>query len=206
MSLINILNEMGNPFLDDSNELLTLDARNVLDKSVINNTVQTIYKLGKEQYAKYYKDVIIDRTCSIHNPIKKNLLPLFSCLQPKTKGKQTGKISSLKSDVSLFSCLYIAMQHRESDMSKFFSHENHPFPPSLSDQGKLHFGKKSDLLEVLVCDIHSELPDTIHARILDGAAVVHLLPTVICDILMNTLIKSFFHTYQNNWIVVHELI
>ena len=127
---------MGNPFLDDSNELLTLDTRNVLDKSVIN-TVQTIYKLGKEQYAKYHKDVIIDCTCSIHDPIKKNSLPLFSCPQPKTKGKQTGKISSLKSDVSLFSRLYIAMQHRESDMSKFFSHENHPFPPSLSDQGKL---------------------------------------------------------------------
>ena len=177
LSLINVLNEMGNPFLDDSNELLTLDTRNVLDKSVLN-TVQTIYKLGKEQYAKYHKDVIIDRTCSIHDPIKKNSLPLFSCPQPKTKGKQTGKISSLKSDVSLFSRLYIAMQHRESDMSKFFSHENHPFPPSLSDQGKLRFGKKSDLLEVLVDDIHSEPPDTIHAQLLDGAAVVHLLPTV----------------------------
>ena len=63
--------------------------------------------------------------------------------------------------ISLFSRLYIAMQHRESDMSKFFSHENQPFPPSLSGQGKLHFGKKSDLLEVLVHDIHSEPPDTI---------------------------------------------
>ena len=70
------------------------------------------------------------------------------------------------------------MQHRESDISKFFSHENQPFPHSLSDQGKLRFGKKSDLLEVLVHDIHSEPPDTIHARLLDGAAVVHLLPTV----------------------------
>ena len=80
--------------------------------------------------------------------------------------------------ISLFSRLYIAMQHRESDMSKFFSHENQPFPPSLSGQGKLHFGKKSDLLEVLVHDIHNEPPDTIHTQLLDGAAVVHLLPTV----------------------------
>ena len=70
------------------------------------------------------------------------------------------------------------MQHRESDMNKFFSHENHPCLSSLSDQGKLCFGKKSDLLEVLVHDIHSEPPDTVHARLLDGAAVVHLLPTV----------------------------
>ena len=63
--------------------------------------------------------------------------------------------------MSLFSHLYIAMQHRESDMSKFFSHGKQPFPSSLSDQGKLHFGKKSDLFEVSVHDIHSESPDTI---------------------------------------------
>ena len=43
----------------------------------------------------------------------------------------------------------------------------------------MRFGKKSDLLEVLVHDIHSEPPDTIHTRLLDKAAVVHLLPTVI---------------------------
>ena len=30
-------------------------------------------------------------------------------------------------------------------MTTFFSHENHPFPPSL---GKLRLGKKSDLLNI----------------------------------------------------------
>ena len=68
------------------------------------------------------------------------------------------------------------------------------------------FGKKSDLLEVLVHDIHSEPPDTVHARLLDGAAVVHLLPTVMLRRLMNVLIKSYSHTYQNNWKIVHKLI
>ena len=62
-------------------------------------------------------------------------------------------------------------------MSKFFRHENHPFPPSLSDLGKLRLGKKSDLLNILTKDTQNDLPDFIDVKLLDGAAVVHLLPT-----------------------------
>jgi len=69
-SLIHVFNELGNLFLDNSNELLTLDTRNILDESVIS-TVRNIQNMGKEQYAQYCKDVIIKCTRSIHDPIKK---------------------------------------------------------------------------------------------------------------------------------------
>ena len=68
------------------------------------------------------------------------------------------------------------MQHRESDTSVFFKHENHPFPPSLSDGGKLCLGKKSDLLNILVQDTKKDPPDSFDVKLLDGAAVVHFLP------------------------------
>ena len=175
-SLTQVINELGNPFLDDSVELLALDTQNVMDESVVN-TVRTVEGLGKDQYAKYCKQVITDRTHSIHEPIKKNALPLFRCPHPKAKAKQAGKISLLKNDVALFSCLYIVMQHRISDMSTFFSHENHPFPPSLSDCGKLRLGKKSDLLNILTKNTQNDPPNSIDVKLLDGAAVVHMLPT-----------------------------
>ena len=133
--------------------------------------------LGKDQYARYCKQMVTDRTHSIHDPIKKNALPLFSCPHPKAKTRQAGKISLLKNDVALFSRLYIVMQQRSSDMTTYFSHENHPFPPSLSDCGKLRFGKKSDLLEILTKDIQNDRPNCIDVKLLDGAAVVHMLPT-----------------------------
>ena len=176
VNLVEVVNDLGNPFLHDSNELLALDTQNVLDESVVN-TVRTVCSLGKNQYTKYFKEVITDRTLSIHEPIKKNALPLFSRPHPKTKTKQAGKISLLKNDITLFSHLYIIMQHRSSDMDTFFSHENHPFPPSLSGGGKLRFGKKSDLLNILTQDNQNSLPHSIDVKLLDGAAVVHLLPT-----------------------------
>lgn len=175
-NLISVINELGNPFLHDNEELVALDTKNVLDQSVVN-TVRTIHKTGKDQYAKYCKEVITYRSHSIHDPIRKNSFPLFSCPQPKSKAKHLGKVSMLKNDVALFSRLYIVMQHRESDMTEFFRHENQPFPPSLSDGGKLRLGKKSDLLSILVQEAHVDLPEIFDVKLLDGAAIVHLLPT-----------------------------
>ena len=127
MSLAQVNEEMGNPFLDDSDVLLALDTQNVLDESVVN-TVRTVHSLGKNQYAKHCKEMITDCKHSTHEPIKKNALPLSSHPHPKPKTKIVGKISLLKNDVALFSHLYIVMQHRTSDVSTFFSHENLPSP------------------------------------------------------------------------------
>ena len=83
----------------------------------------------------------------------------------------------LKHDVELFSRLYIVMQHREGGMATFFKHENHPYPPSLSDSGKLRLGKKSDLLNILPAEAEKEAPEAFDVKVLDSAAIVHLLCT-----------------------------
>ena len=62
------------------------------------------------------------------------------------------------------------------NLDDFFMHENHPYPPSLSDHGKLRANSKSDLVDCLE-DFTTPVPDppAVDAIILDGAAVVHLL-------------------------------
>ncbi len=44
------IKDMGNPFLDQSEELLTLNMANVMDESV----VETVRTIGKEQFKSYY--------------------------------------------------------------------------------------------------------------------------------------------------------
>lgn len=114
-------------------------------------------------------------TCSIHEPIKKSSMNLFKHPSPKQKMKQSVQLNLLKSDVDLFSKLYIATQHREGNLAEFFKHENHPFPPSLSDCGKLRLGKKSDLLSLIEQDSQPEPPEKFDTVLLDGAAVIHAL-------------------------------
>ena len=48
-SLAQVINEFGSTFLDDSDELLALDMRNVMNESVVD-TVRTAYSLGKDQH------------------------------------------------------------------------------------------------------------------------------------------------------------
>ena len=90
------------------------------------------------------------------------------------KGKQ--HLISLKSDVGLFSRLYIGCQTRDGNLEEFFRHENQAFPPALSDGGSLHLGTKSDLLTCLE-DLYEPPTETPVASsvIVDGAAIVQML-------------------------------
>ena len=145
---VHVLEDMGNPFMEESEDLLVLDSRDVADPAIVQ-TVCEIEKTGQDQYDKYMTERLIERTTPVFDPISKNQIPLFS--QPPSRGPSKTKqtIISLKSDCTLFSQLCIATQTRDGDLDNFFKHENHEYPTSLSLPGQLWFGTKSDLLACL---------------------------------------------------------
>lgn len=189
-SLRETITQMGNPFCDNIPELVALDTRDCADISVIN-TVRSIEEVGYNLYKKYVKDVLEDKTTPIQDPIKRNSLALFKRQEPKAASKTTRQLSALKSDCGLFSRLYIASHHREGDLNNFFQHENQSYPPSLSDFGKLHFGKKSDLLSCLEVPNQPEQPRSFHAKVFDGAAIVHALPVASASTFLEYANKVF---------------
>jgi len=135
------IERLGNPFSEDSGDLLILDSSDLVDPAVID-TARHIEKLGQDQYNMYVTEHRVNQTKHIYEPIKRNNLPLFSWppAQHKSKGQQ--QLTSLKNDCSLFSRLYIASQIRDGDLSEFFQHENQACPPSPSQIGKLRTGVK----------------------------------------------------------------
>jgi hypothetical protein len=176
-NLVDVMRSMGNPFRDDFSELVKLDSRDCVDVSVAE-TVRSLEDLGKQQYTEYRKAVIIERSKSIHDPIKKNNLPKFKNPKARSSSKQAKAISSLQNNVALFAQLYIAMQSRESDLAEFFAHEVQSFPPSLSEFGNLRLPTaKSVLLECLTVTEQLDPPLHFGCKILDGAVIVHCLPT-----------------------------
>ena len=141
--------------MEEIEDLLVLDSRDVADPAI----VQTV-KTGQDQYDKYMTEQVKERTTPVFDPISKNQMPLFS--RPPSRGPSKTKqtITSLKSDCTLFSRLYIATQTGDGDLDNFFKHKNHAYPPSLSLPGKLRFGTKSDLVECLekLCTSCGEAP------------------------------------------------
>ncbi|XP_034062878.1 uncharacterized protein LOC117540355 [Gymnodraco acuticeps] len=174
-ALVTVLDEMGNPFLEHSQDVLVIDTRDIMDIKVAE-TVRRIETLGEEQYTTFMKERLEQCTTPVTQTLPKNKLPLFSRPPVKMKSKQKAQLAALKSDCGLFLWLYIFCQTRDGDIDNFFSHENQGSPPALSTGGKIRIGVKADLLRCLESDLleNSSVPMA-DATIFDGAAVVQML-------------------------------
>ena len=174
-ALVTVLEEMGNPFLEHSQDLLVIDTRDIMDIKVAE-TVRRIETLGEEQYTTFVKERLEQCTTPVTQTLPKNKLPLFSRPPVKMKLKQKAQLAALKSDCGLFSRLCISCQRRDGDIDNFFSHENQGSPPALSTGGNIRIGVKADLLRCLESDLleNSSVPMA-DATIFDGAAVVQML-------------------------------
>lgn len=144
-SLVTTIQDMGNPFLEDSGDLLVLDTKTVMNESVVH-TVKTIEETGLQQYNTYVKERFEDNPARpVSDTIKKNNLRLFSKPSSKVQSKAKYQLTSLKTSCDLFARLYISCQARQGNLDEFFKHENQAAPPSLSDMGQLRQGTKADL-------------------------------------------------------------
>ena len=75
------IQHLGNPFLDDFEDLVTLDSRNCADDIVVSS-LRTLENTGKEQYDYYCTEVLERQSKSLHVPIKKNSFRLFKNSKP----------------------------------------------------------------------------------------------------------------------------
>ena len=167
------ISELGNPFEKESTELYALDKKEVAD-SCVNETMNQLLPIGQKQYEKFVKDKGVTQKPSYNEPVTKNKLRLFSRKAKPNQSSAKLKLDSLKDECQLFSRLFISCQSRKCDLQDFFRHENKKCPPSISQNGKLYCGVKSQLLEVLEQGTNKthEQPnaDTV---IIDGAALIN---------------------------------
>ena len=147
-----------NPFLETSGDLLVLDTRDIVEKSVIDN----LFRIGAlvcQSYDNVVSEWLVERTKPIYDVMKKNNTHLFNTPHKRRRPTLVNVLSSLKSGRNLFSRFYVASQFRDGNLDEFFSHENQPCPPSLSDRGKFKLGTKSDILRCLEDDAIEEQDD-----------------------------------------------
>ena len=76
-ALVEVFDEIGNPFKEDNGDLLTLDTKLIMD-SEVHRIVEKAYTVGKEQYELFVKERFVDQTKSIKDPITKNKLQVFT--------------------------------------------------------------------------------------------------------------------------------
>ena len=138
---------MGNPFLEESPDLLVLDTCDIMDVKVVE-TVRTIEIAGDHQYSKFVEEHILKKDKSIFDPIPKNKFPLFGCPPKKSSTSTKIEINALKKSCQVFSQRYVACQVREGNFAEFFQHENNSCTFKKSRNGLRY---KADLIPCLEC-------------------------------------------------------
>ncbi|QQP49809.1 uncharacterized protein LOC103506659 [Caligus rogercresseyi] len=108
-SLTAVLEEMGNPFLEESQDLLVLDSKDIVN-SAVADTVRNVESVGAKQYKTFVEERLEQRTKPVTDTIYKNKMPLFSHPPVKTQSKQKIQLDALKRDCNLFSRLYVSCQ------------------------------------------------------------------------------------------------
>ena len=91
--LISTIDDMGNPFCENSSDLLVLDARDVADRTIADG-IHIIQNIGQKQYDAYVRERLIDQVSSIIDPIKRKNIPLFTTNQRRVKFISQQQISS----------------------------------------------------------------------------------------------------------------
>ena len=173
--MVDAIDELGNPFLEETKDLLRLGTRDIVEPTVVES-LQKAEKLGHEQYETFVAKWLSSQATTLSETIKKNKLKLFSQSASRTGSTSDLQLSSLRNDCALFSKLFIACQTRKGDLGEYFKHENQACPPALSQNGRLREGSKSDLLEYLESHGGSRKDGPVtEVVILDGAAMVNCL-------------------------------
>ena len=179
-ALVEAMETLGNPFKEDSVDLLVLDTKEIANEQVVA-TVNEIEKAGQHQFQVFVEERLIKHKKEVTDVIKLNKFALFSNPK-KSPSKEKQGVASLKQNCTLFSQLCISCQVRQGNLEEFFAHENQAFPPSISKFGDLRLGVKSDLMKCLdSLTTNPSITPVVDAILIDGAALVNMLkPSGAC--------------------------
>ena len=115
--LTSVLEDLGNPFAEESHDLFSLDTKDIANPSVAVFIHTHFERASFQEFMKGLEE----KEPRLYEPIKKNCTNFFHHGSPSVN---CSKEKVLKEDCQLSSKLFISCQSRECDLKEFFKHEN----------------------------------------------------------------------------------
>ena len=104
-SMVNMMEDFGNPFQEQSQDLLVLDTKEIAPPAALD-ALRRAHEVGQLHFDNFVRERLVERTKPLEDAIHRHKLKIFG--QPrKVPGKGANQVKSLKNDVNLFSLLYI---------------------------------------------------------------------------------------------------
>ena len=76
-SLVTTIEDFGNPFLGESEDLIVMDTKEIAGPAAVTVLCQ-IEAIGKQQCNQFITERLLNRTKSLYDPIKRNKVSLFN--------------------------------------------------------------------------------------------------------------------------------
>ena len=102
--MIKVMEDFGNPFEEDSQDLLVLDTKEIAPLRAVDN-LRRAYKVGQVQFDNFVRERLVERTKPIQDPIKRNKLKIFVQLVIISPAKGKQQMKSLRNDVTSPVCI-----------------------------------------------------------------------------------------------------
>ena len=135
LAVIEVFKSIGNSFLETEISLIHITTLHMH----VSNSVRIAEQIWREQYKIFVENRLHSASASVHDNTKKKKLLLFIQKNSLVSSKSKPQLVSIKSDRQKYGSLYIVSQSKKAffDLSRFFAHENHLYPISISKNGQL---------------------------------------------------------------------
>ena len=175
--MVGALCDLGNPFSEESGQLIELDGSVIMRDEVVD-AVKNAITLGTEQYKDFFVKRIDNskaKKIAWNAPIHKNSLRLLGSLQ-KISGEKSVMACLKEERCKVIQLLLAANFGRQIDKD-VFSHESRANPPPLCRKGQMFHCTKADILPLLEAESPSgpSSRTATDAAVLDGPAIVQLI-------------------------------
>lgn len=173
VALVDAFEQLGNPFLEDSGELLDLDQSVIMPPDVVDN-VRKVKDIGLEKYTTYVNKRIISQEEAFTAPIPHVKLKLFK--NALTQPRRKSDVAVVKDQKAIVTHILLAANSGRNINENVFSHDTSANPPSLTRKGQMHHGTKSEILDCIIAvDLDTHTRPVTTAAVLDGAVVIQML-------------------------------
>jgi len=100
-SMVNVMEDFGNPFEEESQDLLVLDTKEIAPPAAID-ALRRAHEVGKLHFDNFVRERLVERTNPLEDATYRHKLKIFD-QPPKVPGENANQVKSLKNDVNLFS-------------------------------------------------------------------------------------------------------
>ena len=195
-NLVKEFEDLGNPFLDESGELFDLDQSVIMPQEVVD-CVRNVQTIGEKLYQDFLDKRICKGEVAFSAPMQQCKLKLFQhgLTQPK---KHKSCVSTLKDQHAKVTHILLAAQAGRCISDTVFKHESSEYPPSLTRNGRMYHGTKSEIIDCIAPMNSIDCAPNTSCAVLDGPVLVQMLRPGNANTIQD-YITDRIHPYILKW-------